>query len=48
MMHDADVGSEGGGGDSFPTARVAEDIPALALVHVALEMNTYHVAALRH
>ena len=46
MMHDADVGGEGCGGDGFATASVAQHIPALALVHVALEVNTYHVAAL--
>ncbi len=47
-MNDADVGGEGGGGESFAAARVTEDVSSSAFLQVALETHSNHVTALRY
>jgi hypothetical protein len=48
MINNAHVCSERSCGDGFAIARVAQDVAALTLVNVALEVYAHDIAALRH
>ena len=48
MINNAHVRCERSCGDGFAIARVAQDVAAPTLVHVALEVYAHDIAALRH
>ncbi len=48
MINNTNVCRERSCGHGFAAARVAQDVAALTLVHVALEMHAHDIAALRH